>query len=107
MNEDILKGLTDDQRKKLEACKSREEFEALAKDELIQLSDEEIEQISGGERSFWDWLFGKPLKCPSCNSKDCEEIEPNAYGTKMARCNVCGNVESLYRFQDHRGNGKD
>ncbi len=48
MRKELLKGLTEEQIKKVEACKSSEEILALAKSEGVQLSDEQLEAVSGG-----------------------------------------------------------
>ena len=40
MRKELLKGLTEEQIKKVEACKNAEEILALAKAEGVQLSDE-------------------------------------------------------------------
>ena len=48
MRKELLKGLTEEQIKKVEECKSSEEILALAKSEGVQLSDEQLEAVSGG-----------------------------------------------------------
>ena len=48
MRKELLKGLTEEQIKKVEACKSSEEILALAQSEGVQLSDEQLEAVSGG-----------------------------------------------------------
>ncbi len=48
MRKELLKGLTEEQINKVEACKSSEEILALAKSEGVQLSDEQLEAVSGG-----------------------------------------------------------
>ena len=48
MRKELLKGLTEEQIKKVEACKSSEEILALAKSEGVKLSDEQLEAVSGG-----------------------------------------------------------
>ena len=48
MRKELLKGLSEEQIKKVEACKSSEEILALAKEEGVQLSDEQLEAVSGG-----------------------------------------------------------
>ena len=43
-----FKDLTEDQKAKIRECKTPEEMLALAKEEGYELSDEELESISGG-----------------------------------------------------------
>lgn len=45
--------LTPEQQEKAKMCKTPEELLALAKEEGVELSDEQIEGISGGK---WDFL---------------------------------------------------
>ena len=45
---DLLNGLSDEQIAKIKACKSQEEILALAKEEGIVLTDEQLEAVSGG-----------------------------------------------------------
>ena len=47
-------GLSDDLKKKATACKSAEELMALAKTEGIELTDDQLDAISGG----FDWIGG-------------------------------------------------
>lgn len=51
--------LTPEQQEKAAACKTPEEFLALAREEGYELSDAELEAVSGG--GIWD-CFGN---CPS------------------------------------------
>ena len=46
--EELLKGLTKEQIDKVKACKSQEELLKLAKSEDIDLTDDQLEAISGG-----------------------------------------------------------
>ena len=48
MNNNLLKGLNEEQIKKAKACKDQNELLALAKEEGITLSDEQLEAVSGG-----------------------------------------------------------
>ena len=48
MREELLKGLTVEQIQKVRACKSSEELLALAKEEGIQLTDEQLAAVNGG-----------------------------------------------------------
>ena len=50
--------LTDEQKAQVAACKTAEELVALAKAEGVELSDEQLESIAGGD-SFW---------CPTATS---------------------------------------
>ena len=52
-------------QEKLKACKSAEELTALAKEVGVELSDDELDAVSGG--AFWD--------CYSyCGSKECDPL---------------------------------
>ena len=55
--------LTEEQKAKLEACKTPEEFLKLAADEEIALTDEELEAISGGG----EWYGATWVHCYHCN----------------------------------------
>ena len=60
--EDRFNGLPDDVKEKAKACESIEEVVQLASDSMIDLTDEELEAISGG------WGSGG-----GCGSDDCNE----------------------------------
>ena len=49
-----IKDLTPEQMEKAKACTSASELIDLAKAEGVELSDEQLEQISGGD--FWEGL---------------------------------------------------
>ncbi len=55
------KNLTDEQKEKVRAAKSPEELFALAKEEGMDLTDEELEAISGGSGTMWDEML---KQCP-------------------------------------------
>ena len=48
MKEELLKGLTNEQIAKVKACKNQEEMLAVAKEENIELSQEQLEAVNGG-----------------------------------------------------------
>ena len=50
--------LTDEQKEKVKACKTADELVALAQAEGVELSDEQLQSIAGGD-SFW---------CPTATS---------------------------------------
>lgn len=59
MREELLKGLTEEQIAKIKACKNQEEILKIAKEEGIELSDEQLEAVSGGSCHDGAW-------CPFC-----------------------------------------
>ena len=74
-----LKSLDPELRAKVEACSTPEEVLALAEEEGYTLTDEELDQISGGGL----WTNDEP-KCPKCGSKNF--VWGNPYNT----CLNCG-----------------
>ncbi len=52
IDESILSKLTDEQKKKVEVAQSPEELLAIAKEAGYELSQEELEAVSGGKK-FW------------------------------------------------------
>ena len=50
--QDVFSKLTEEQKKKFENCKTPEELLALAKDEGFELTDDQLEALSGGG-SIW------------------------------------------------------
>jgi len=62
MREELLKGLTEEQIAKVKACKNQEEILKLAKEEGIELTNEQLEAVSGG-------CSGVEC-CPKCGSKN-------------------------------------
>ena len=53
-----FENLTEEQKAKVMACKTADELVALAKEEGVDLSDEQLDSIAGGD-SFW---------CPTATS---------------------------------------
>ncbi len=62
MDTKLLEGLTEEQIAKVKACKNQEEMLAVAKEEGIELSDEQLEAVSGGG------ACSDTLKCVTCGS---------------------------------------
>ena len=48
MKKELLEGLTEEQISKIRACKTQDEFLALAKQEGVELSAEQLSAVSGG-----------------------------------------------------------
>ncbi len=93
MKKELLKGLSEEQIKKIEACKDSEEILSLAKAEGIELTDEQLEAVSGGG------CLNATTKCPECGSKDVKETverdsNPGGGGGSVTtytwKCRKCG-----------------
>lgn len=46
--------LTPEQKEKVKTCKSADELMAIAKEEGHELTDDELEAVSGGDWDCWD-----------------------------------------------------
>ena len=84
MRKELLKGLSEEQIKKVEACKSSEEILSLAKAEGVELTDEQLAAVSGGACLKWT--------CPKCGSDNWsdEYKELNHKEYRIFKCNDCG-----------------
>lgn len=91
MKSELLKGLTEEQIQKLKACKSSEEILKAAKEEGIELSDEQLEAVSGG--SFC------ASACPKCGTAENVYVShdegPNYH---KYVCKKCGTVVDDFGF---------
>ena len=63
MRQELLKGLTEEQIARINACKGPEEIMAIAKQEGVELTDEQLEAINGGG------CTKKMPNCPNCGSE--------------------------------------
>ena len=89
MKEELLKSLTKEQIAKLKECKSQEDMLKIAKEEGVELTDEQLEAVTGGN------CFGPD--CPQCGS---DKVVTNTvthyfmgkeYGkTRFKECESCG-----------------
>ena len=91
MKKELLKGLSEEQIKKVEDCKSSEEILELAKAEGMELTDEQLEAVSGGG------CLAKTAKCPKCGSEDLSESTRETYNPSTGdgiiykyKCRKCG-----------------
>ena len=87
MKNNLLKGLTEEQTAKAKACKNGGELLALAKQEGIELSDEQLAVVSGGACTITSDFI-----CPQCQSND---IESRYYQSDVKNwyhntCRKCG-----------------
>ena len=84
MKEELLKGLTEEQIAKVKACKNTEEVLAVAREEGIELTDEQLEAVTGGCGTLTNEV------CPRCGST-------SIYGRGIihpdtVKCVNCGNI---------------
>ena len=92
MKEELLKGLNEEQIAKLKECKTQEEMLALAKEEDIELTDEQLEAISGGCGTR---PTAQPAYCRQCGWTDYCDIVGNGGKSDYKytlKCRHCGNV---------------
>ena len=90
MKEELLKGLTEEQIAKVKDCKNQEEILKAAREEGIELTDEQLEAVSGGACAGF-------TRCPRCNSDQVETYvwdkwENYEYKGKWQnkKCSSCG-----------------
>ena len=84
MKNELLKGLTKEQIAKVKACKNQEEMLKLAREEGVELSDEQLLAVSGGG------CFST-AKCGKCGG-ELEEIYIPGRDSVKIKCKKCGNV---------------
>ena len=87
MKQELLKGLSNEQIAKVKACKNHDELLSLAKEEGIELTDEQLTTISGGGACSVISDFGdkvNPWDCPKCGAN-----RPVKDG-KEYTCEKCG-----------------
>ena len=61
MKKELLKGLTEEQIAKAKGCRSAEEFLRLAKEEGVELTEDQFQVINGGGA-----CYTTPEECPKC-----------------------------------------
>ena len=79
MKEELLKGLSEEQIAKIKTCKNTEEVLAVAKQEGYELTEEQLEAVSGGACDCWD-------SCPKCHGDWTNYVDFGSY----KQCLECG-----------------
>ena len=75
--------LTEEQKAKISACKGPEDLLALAKEEGVELTEEQLSQVAGG----WE----TKLTCPKCGSNRVNLTQGDIHSAVMVRdCLECG-----------------
>ncbi len=88
MRDELLKGLSEEQIAKVKACKNQEEMLALAKEEGVELSEEQLEAVSGG-------CSKETVRCPNCGSTNLTK-RATGFARRVSgyrfTCNDCGAI---------------
>jgi RNase P subunit RPR2 len=87
MKKELLNGLTEEQISKVKACKNSDDLLALAKAEGVELSDEQLAAVNGGN------CFGSvEIICPECKSKNVDTVDLNSPMRSYVSCTCrdCG-----------------
>ena len=90
MKEELLKGLTEEQIAKLKACKNSDEMLAIASEEGVELSEEQLEVVNGGS------ACDTHTECPKCGSTNVKSESWHHTGPRYDNqywkcfCNDCG-----------------
>lgn len=82
MRKELLEGLTEEQIAKLRECKSVDEILAVAKEEGVELNEEQLAAVSGGG------CVREPVRCPICNSDRVTVVDKSDHDE--AECHHCG-----------------
>jgi len=84
MKEELLKGLSEELIAKIKACKNQDEVLALAKEEGVELTDEQLEAVSGGcgTKTYTG------LICPHCGGHGMVRSYSGLEST--CTCRACG-----------------
>ncbi len=88
MRKELLQGLSEEQIKKVEACKDTSEILALAKAEGIELTDQQLEAVTGGACAGG----GTTCRCPNCGSKNIKHKVKHVNNAEIHSwiCQDCG-----------------
>ena len=87
MKEELLKGLSEEQIAKVKECKSQEELLKLAKEEGVELSNEQLEAVSGGA------CTSITRTCPWCGSYFAVQRSKEFYYCEFCSCLFTGSGE--------------
>ena len=94
--EELLKGLTNEQIKKAKNCKNAEELLALAKEEGIELNDDQLMAVSGGGCVETSLNLGV---CPNCGSSNFTYTVDSQFSTKVYHCE-CRDCQERWTAKD-------
>lgn len=98
MRKELLKGLTEEQIKKVEACNNNEEIMELAKKEGVELTDEQLEAVSGGGCGG-----NEGDRCPKCKSANVRIKQSYPVDSVMQYFYVCNDCNHEWVEQGYSG----
>ena len=81
MKKELLEGLTEEQIAKVKACKSQDELLKIAKEEGVELNEEQLEAVSGG-------CATPEQECSICHGK--AKYATSDTGITVCMCPNCG-----------------
>lgn len=90
MRKELLNGLSDEQIAKIKACKNQEEVLKLAKEEGIELTDEQLEAVSGGCETGHGSTWYTGGRCPKCGSTNTKVYNGTWFHGATEQCFDCG-----------------
>ena len=86
--------MSEEQIAKVKACKNTEEMLSVAKEEGIQLTDEQLEAVNGGactETVTPGKGYGRSAKCPNCGRYGwCEMLKKKGGTRQYLKSPDCG-----------------
>ena len=87
MKKELLKGLSEEQIAKVKSCKNQDELLKVAREEGVELSEEQLSAVSGGG------CFSTN-KCPKCGSDEYHKFEVQEKIDKRVfyKCDKCGEM---------------
>ena len=86
MDKNLLKGLSKEQIEKVQQCKNADEILALAKEEGVELTEEQLNAVNGG------FCSDTVIECPACGSTDVKSTMPSGPADPYTQydCRTCG-----------------
>ena len=93
LKEELLVGLSEEQIEKVKQCKNGDELLNFAKQEGIELTDEQLEAVSGG---FCSSNSDVP-ECPHCHSKsNVKEVHMKGSSGRSYKCKKCNCLWTIW-----------
>ena len=88
MKKELLKGLTEEQIAKVREFDDVSDLIQLAKDEGVELTEEQLNAINGGCGKSKEWYEIDNMQCPECLNSHCMEKVSDAW----YRCKYCNKI---------------